>query len=67
MMFERADALIIKVPADRVDALLTSGEGFEFNYTKKKFKEWVMIPLEFEDHYETYIREALDFAKSKKK
>jgi hypothetical protein len=39
----------------------------EFNFTKKKFKEWVLIPQEFEDDYEAYLKEALAYAKSKKK
>ena len=67
MMFEREDTLIIKVSAKRVNELIETGEGSEFNFTKKKFKEWVMIPLEFEDQYEDYIREAITYAKSKSK
>ena len=39
----------------------------EFNFTKKKFKEWVLIPTEFEDQYEPYIYEALAYAKEKLK
>ncbi len=65
MMFDKEDSLIIKVSPDRVDALIEDGKGMEFNFTKKKFKEWVLIPQEFEDDYEAYIREALDYAKNK--
>lgn len=67
MMFEKKDSLIIIVALDRVDELIANGMGMEFNFTKKKFKEWVLIPLEFEDKYETYINEALEYAKSKSK
>ncbi len=67
MMFECKDVLIIKVAAARVDYLIETGEGLEFNFTKKKFKEWVMIQLEFEDRYEDYIREALTYARLKHK
>ncbi len=63
MMFDKADALIIKVSADRVNELIDDGVGLEFNFTKKKFKNWVLIPLEFQDDYDTYIVEALEFAK----
>ena len=66
MMFEKEDALIIKVSPHRVDELIADGKGLEFNFTKKKFKEWVLIPLEYEDEYETYIYEALEYAKNKK-
>jgi hypothetical protein len=37
----------------------------EFNFTKKRFKEWVLIPLEFEEDYESFLQEALDYARQK--
>jgi len=63
MMFEQADALIIKVAPERVCELIGAGEGREFNFTGKKFKEWVLIPSERESQYEKYIREALNYAR----
>lgn len=63
MMFDKADALIIKVSASRVNELCDSGQGLEFNFTKKRFKEWVMIPSEDEDEYADYMLEALEYAK----
>ncbi len=65
MMFEKEDALIIKVSPDRVNELVAEGKGNEFNFTKKRFKEWVLIPLDYEDEYESYIYEALEYAKKK--
>lgn len=65
MMFEKEDALIIKVSPDRVNQLIDSGIGMEFNFTKKKFKEWVLIPREFEHSYKTYIEEALSYLQAK--
>lgn len=62
---ERMDALIVKLAPARVDELIASGEGLEFNFTKKKFKEWVLIPRGREDTYEGFIREALEYSKSK--
>lgn len=62
MMFEKEDALIIKVSAKRVNALIEEGKGVEFAFTKKRFKEWVLIPLEFEDEYEAFLREAVAYA-----
>ncbi len=67
MMFEKEDALIIKVSAKRVDELIAQGKGMEFNFTKKRFKEWVLIPLDYEDEYEAYIYEALAYTKGKDK
>lgn len=62
MMFDKADALIIKVSPERVNELISLGIGAEFDFTKKRFKEWVLIPLEFQDDYEQYISEALTYA-----
>ncbi len=67
MMFEKQDALIIKVAPDRVNELIADGHGMEFNFTKKRFKEWVLIPLEFQDDYADYLNEALIYAKGKAK
>ena len=65
MMFKKENALIIKVSPERVNELIAEGNGREFNFTKKRFKEWVLIPLEHEDQYESYIYEALQYAKCK--
>jgi len=65
MMFEKEDALIIKVSKARVLELIENGLGREFNFTKKKFKEWVLIPETYENQYETLMLEALDYAKKK--
>ncbi len=64
MMFDKEDALIVKVSPERVDKLIACGKGTEFNFTKKRFREWVLIPLEFQDEYQGYIKEALDYAKA---
>ena len=63
MMFEREDALIIKVHEQRVSELIEQGKGREFNFTKKRFREWALIPRDFEDHYEELMLEALEKAK----
>lgn len=63
MMFEREDCLIIKVSPERVNELINDGKGMEFNFTKKRFKEWVLIPLKFKEEYESFLHEALDYAK----
>lgn len=66
MMFEKEDALIIKVSPSRVNELIESGMGKAFNFTKKRFKEWVLIPIDYEDKYEAYIDESLKYAKASK-
>ena len=63
MMFDKENALIIKVAPQRVDQLIAEGKGREFNFTKKRFKKWVLIPLAYEDEYEAFIFESLQYAK----
>lgn len=67
MFFDKEEALIIKVSPQRVNDLIAEGTGREFNYTKKRFKEWVLIDSEFEADYSSYIYESLDYLKSKGK
>jgi len=66
MMFDKENALIIKVSPDRVNEIISEGIGMEFNFTKKRFKEWVLIPTKFEDNYESYIYESLEYARKSK-
>jgi hypothetical protein len=62
MMFDKEDALIIKVSPERVNELIEDGKGVEFTFTKKRFKKWVLIPIEYEDSYLAYIQESLKYA-----
>lgn len=64
MMFAKEESLIIKVSSSRVNEIVANNQGNEFKFTKKRFKEWVLIPLDFEEEYESYIYEALEYAKS---
>lgn len=65
MMFDKEDSLIIKLAPQRVNEIIANGEGNEFNFTKKRFKEWVLIPSEFDELFEGYIDEALAYAKAR--
>jgi len=67
MMFKKEDSLIIKVSPERVNQLIGEGSGNEFNFTKKRFKEWVLIPTKYADDYEAYMYEALDYSKLKRR
>lgn len=64
MMFDKENALIIKLSPARVNELIAEGKGMEFNFTKKRFKEWVLISLDYENEHENYIYESLAYAKS---
>jgi hypothetical protein len=63
MLFAKENALIIKVSSDRVHQTIQEAKGNEFNFTKKKFMQWVLIPEGFEDEYLQYMLEALEYAK----
>jgi len=65
MMFDKEEALIIKVLPGRVNELINEGTGKEFNLSKKRFKESVLIPKQYEHEYESYLFEALEYAKEK--
>jgi hypothetical protein len=65
MMFDKENALIIKVLPQRVNEIIAASNGKEFKFTKKRFKEWVLIPIELESSFEAYILEALAYAKEK--
>lgn len=67
MWFEKENSLIIKVSPERVTEIILNGNGSEFNFTKKRFKEWVLIPVGLEDDYELYIRESLAYARDHQK
>ncbi len=65
MFFEKEDSLIVKVSPQRVNEIIENGDGNEFNHTKKRFKEWVLIPAEYEEKFESYISEAIAYARLK--
>ncbi|MGY6277974.1 hypothetical protein [Methylomonas sp. MgM2] len=65
MWFDKGDGLIVKVSPERVSELIDEGVGMEFNFTGKRFREWVIIPLDYQDDYERYIREALAYGGQK--
>ena len=65
MMFDKEDALIIKVSEKSVNELIDREIGREFNFTKKRFKEWVLIPMKFHNEYEAHILAALNYAKER--
>jgi len=62
---QKIDALIVKLAPARVDQLIASSESNDFNFTRKKFKEWVLTPCGREDTYEGLIRKTLESAKTK--
>lgn len=53
--------LLIKVPVERVDALIAAGSGQAFAPAGKRFREWVAISPENDASWPGYLDEALRF------
>jgi hypothetical protein len=57
--------LVLKLPAERVDALVAEGEGVRFDANKgTPMKEWFSLDPESDLPWLPLAREALDFARS---
>ena len=57
--------LVLKLPAERVDALIAEGEGVRFDANKgTPMKEWFSLDPESDLAWLPLAREALDFARS---
>ena len=61
--FHSKGRLVVKLPADRVDALLASGKGERFDPGHGRLmKEWITFDLRAKPLWPRVAREALDFA-----
>ncbi|MGI9607621.1 MAG: hypothetical protein ACR2P0_15945 [Acidimicrobiales bacterium] len=58
----RTGDLVVKLPAERVSALIADGTGLAFAPAKKVFKEWVQVPGRDEALWKTLLDEGLEFA-----
>ncbi len=65
-MISAKGEFVLKLPRQRVDALIASGAGVRFDPGHgHRMKEWVAIAAPFEDDYLPLAREALAFVASK--
>jgi hypothetical protein len=58
----QADALVVKLPRERVSELIADGTGEPFTPNGRVFREWVSIPDPDVDVWEQLLAEARDFA-----
>ncbi|NNE95198.1 MAG: hypothetical protein HKN24_04140 [Acidimicrobiales bacterium] len=54
-------ALVVKLPTQRVDALIESGDGQPFAPAGKVFREWVAVPSFDEGQWSKLLHESLTF------
>lgn len=59
----REDALVVKLPRERVTALVEAGEGEAFAPAGKVFREWVLLPRPDRALWTRLLEEAVAFAK----
>jgi hypothetical protein len=63
-MFSKGN-YVVKLPKERVEELISSGEGKPYDPGSGKFmKEWVIIPQDYSDKWIDYASEAKKFAKT---
>lgn len=60
-VFSNDQALVVKLPAERVDELVGGGQGREFAPAGKVFREWVAVPGLDEERWRALMAEARDF------
>jgi hypothetical protein len=56
------DRLLLKLPAGRVEELITSGVGQPFSSGSRVMKEWVTVGVEDADRWDDLVAEAHAFA-----
>lgn len=60
--------LVVKLPRQRVDALITSGDGARFDPRRdgRLMKEWLAVELTSDHDWLALAREAMEFVASKR-
>ena len=54
--------LVVKLPAERVDGLIASGQGAVFAPNHRVFREWVAVPVPDRDLWTALLNEARAYA-----
>ncbi len=61
MPHHKGDGIVVKLPRDRVDALIAAGDGRSFAPAGKVFKEWVLVEAFDEGRWQDLLRESVSF------
>ncbi len=59
----QGDALVVKLPRERVTELVTSGRGEAFAPAGRVFREWVSVPTVDAQLWRDLLAEAVEFAR----
>jgi hypothetical protein len=57
----KGSGLVVKLPKDRVDALVEQGAGQPFAPAGKVFREWVSVPARDRGRWRSLLREGMAF------
>jgi hypothetical protein len=60
------DKLVVKLPQQRMEELVASGEGEPYEYGGRITKEWVTVEPTSDERWLTLAREAMEFVASKR-
>lgn len=64
VMFQKGN-YVLKLPKDRVEELISSGNGLPYDPGNGKImKEWVIIPEKYSEKWIDFASEAKEFAKT---
>ena len=61
MPHHKGPGLVVKLPRDRVDELISTGVGQSFAPAGKVFKEWVLLEDFDADEWDALLRESVAF------
>ncbi|WP_353108826.1 hypothetical protein [Gordonia sp. (in: high G+C Gram-positive bacteria)] len=56
--------LVVKLPSDRIDALIDTGIGARMEMRGRVMREWMHVGLDHTVHWESLMTEAHDFVRS---
>jgi hypothetical protein len=67
-MLASGDRFVVKLPRQRVDALVDAGDGERFDprHNGKLMKEWLVVAPRLEARWLPLAQEAFEFAKAKR-
>jgi hypothetical protein len=57
----KGSGLVVKLPRERVEALIDAGTGQTFAPAGKVFKEWVSVPRRDRRRWRSLLREGIEF------
>lgn len=61
MPHHKGNGIVVKLPSERVEALIEVGVGASFAPAGKVFREWVLVEAFDEDQWTALLRQSISF------